>query len=127
MALSDIRTLVEERVRETAGLITPPQMERAIQAAVKAYSRVRERVRVQTITGNGVAVTFALATDFEEGLSRILDIEQPVDKQIPEYLDASDYRLYRDPTTGVLKLRFLTMTLGNTIKAYVTYTVRHTV
>jgi hypothetical protein len=125
MSLSDIRQVVEERVRDTAGIITPAQRGRAIDDAVTAYSRVRPRPRIQTITGDGIAVTFALAADFEESVSRITAIEYPVDRQEPEFLDASDYQLYRDPTTAVLKLRLLSMVLGSGVKAYLSYPARH--
>jgi hypothetical protein len=125
--LSDYRVLVDERLRDTAGLVTVETRHRAIQEAVKAYARVRERKPVQTITGDGVAFTHALAPDYEEGLSRILEIEYPVDQQEPEYLDGSEYLLYRDPATAVLKLRMRALVLGSGVKAYVFYTARHTV
>ncbi len=126
--LADFRALVGQKLRDTAGIVTETERETAIQEAVRLYSRVRPQHKVQTITGNGTAFDFALASDFEEGFSRIESIEYPVDKQIAEYLDANeDYRLRRDVTTGVLKLRLLSMVLANAAKAYVSYTLRHTI
>jgi hypothetical protein len=50
-----------------------------------------------------------------------------VDQQVPEYLDDEDWQLYRDPTTGKLRLRCLQITFANLAKAYVNYTARHVV
>lgn len=128
MALVDFVQLVTDKLRETASVVDTAQKERAIAEAVKDYSRkVRPRYRVQTVTGDGSAHTFALATDYEEGFSTLGKVENPVDKQEPEYLDADDVELYRDVTTGVLKLRFVSKVLANGEKAYVNYTARHSV
>jgi hypothetical protein len=128
MALADYVALVTDKLRETAALVSGPQKEAAVQEAVKDYSRkVRPRRRVQIITGTGSAHTFALASDFEEGFSSIDSIENPVDRQEPEYLDADETMLYRDSATGVLKLRFISKVPSNGEKAYVAYTTRQVV
>jgi len=125
MAYSDYRQLTNAKLRDTAGHISPTDVDLLIQEALKIYSGLRPRLRVQTLTGNGVAVTFALAADFEEGVSTIPAIEYPVGRPDPEYLDTEDWELYRDPITGVLKIRLLNFVLGNAVTAYVAYSARH--
>jgi len=128
MALADFRLIVTDKLRDTAAVVTGPEKDRAILEAVRDYaSKVKPRRRVQTITGDGASFTFALASDFQEGLSSIEQIEHPVDEQDPQYLDSDDYRLYRDPATAVLKLRVTAMVLAVAEKAYVHYTADHTV
>jgi hypothetical protein len=127
MALIDYRILLDERIRDTAGILNPIERESAITEAMALYARHRPRRRVQTITGDGVTVTFALAADYEERFSRIESIEYPVDEQAPTYVDANEYGLYRDPTTGLLRLRFLELVMPAAATAYVAYTTRHTV
>lgn len=128
MALADFRLIVTDKIRETAAVVADPEKGRAILEAVRDYARkVKPRRRVQTITGDGASFTFALATDFEEGLSSVEQIEHPVDEQDPQYLDSDEYRLYRDPVTGMLKLRVTAMVLAAAEKAYVHYTAVHVV
>ncbi|HJR01842.1 MAG TPA: hypothetical protein VKA83_09435 [Methylomirabilota bacterium] len=123
--LADYRELLDAKLKDAASKLTPAEKDLSIRRAVEQYSLVKPRVRVQTITGNGVLVTHDLATDFEEGFSSVLQIEYPVGRQVPEYLDAEQFTLYRDPLTGALKLRLLDITLPNTVTAYVSYTARH--
>jgi hypothetical protein len=127
MPLTDYRVLVDERLRDTADILDAAALGSAIQEAVKIYARHRPRRRVQQITGDGAAFTYDLAADFEEPLSRIEAIEHPVDEQDPQIVDENDYALYRDPTTGKLRLRFLELVIPSAAKAYVGYTTRHTV
>lgn len=128
MSLTDFRAIVTDKLRETASLVDAVQKDRAIQEALVDYVRHgHPRRRIQTLTGDGAAFTFALASDFEEGLSTLERIEHPVDRQDPEFLDEDDTMLYRDPTTGAVKLRFRNLVLGVGVKAYVHYTARHAV
>lgn len=125
MALPQLLTLIDGKIRDTAGILDETRRLEALQAAVEEYSTSQPRVKIATITGDGDAVTFDLPSDFEEGLSSIKRIEYPIASQVPDYLDEDDYRLYRDPTSGALKLRLTSMTLPLAAKAYVEYTTKH--
>lgn len=125
MALSDYVAIVNDKLRDTAGKISALARQTAIGEAVKEYSIVRPRRRVQTVTGDGSAFLFDLATDFEEGFSSLSAIEHPVDQQEPQYLDADDYVLTRAPATGLLQLRLRSLVLEVSGLAYVQYTARH--
>ncbi len=126
MALGDWRTLVDDRVRDSAAKLTQPQKDAAIADAAKVYSRARPRRRLQEITGTGTAFTFVLANDFEDGFSAVLAVEFPVGKQCPEYLDEDEFAVRRQ-LDGTLKLHWFARTLPDQAKAHVTYTVRHLV
>lgn len=127
MALADFRQLTDAKLRDTAGIILPPDRDLLILEAIKTYSGLRPRERVQTLTGDGVAVTFALASDFEERFSVIAQIEYPTGRPEPVYLDAENWTFYRDATTGALKIRLLNLVLSSAVTAFITYTARHAV
>jgi hypothetical protein len=127
MARAAYIELLDEKLRETASIVSAETRDRALTEALKAYSRVRPRRAVQKITGTGSAFTFDLASDFEEGLSSIEAIEYPVGEQKPVYLDADEYMLYRDQASGVLKLRLVREIIPAATDAYVNYTARHVV
>lgn len=127
MAFADFDALVIAKLRDDANKIAPNQRAALITEAVNRYSRHRPRTKIQTVTGNGVLVTHALAADFEEGFSSVAAIEYPVGRQEPEYLDDAEWALYRDPATSTLKLRLRAMVLPDTVSMYVAYTVRHQV
>src|SRR5262245_32991071 len=127
MAFNDWRAIVDAKVRDSAGKLGQTERDAAIVEAVKRYSRHRPLEKIHELVGDGVLVTHALPVAYEEGFSSIRSIEYPVGRQDPEYLDEADYGLYRDPATSTLKLRFFSLVLGNAVKAYVAYTVRHQV
>lgn len=127
MALQDVRDLVASKIQDTAQKLTPSQIDDAISEAVTIYSAISPRHAMMLLTGDGVTVTYDLPTDWEDGFSWIERIEYPIGRQRPEYLDGNDdYTTdYRDPTTGELKLRFLSMTLSVNTQAAVDYALRH--
>lgn len=127
MALADYRTIVDDKLRDTASKVTVAQKTRAVLDAVKAYSRVRERTKVQTITGDGSAYTFSHPSDWEDDVSRVLHVEYPAGEQDPEYVDANEYDGDRQQSTGTRKLHFFDLVLPNATTALVTYTLRHAV
>jgi hypothetical protein len=127
MAYSDYRILLGAKLRDTAGIITPTEGDLLIQEAIRRYSSLRPQVRIQTLTGDGVAITFDLAADFEVGFSTISAIEYPVGRAVPEYLDAEDWTFYQNPDSGETQIRLLGVVLPDTAEAYVTYTLRHVV
>lgn len=127
MAFGDWLTLLDARIQDTAVKLSVFEKNSAIAEAVKRYSLDSPRERVQTIVGTGIAFTFALAADFEDGFSQVRSVEYPVGQQDPEYLDENSYRLYLDPSTGVLKLRLLDLVIPTTQTAYVVYTTQHSV
>jgi hypothetical protein len=127
MSLADLRILLDDRLRETAGHCTTPQKDGSITEALKRYSLDFPADAVDTITGDGVTYTFPLPAGFEEGFSTITAIEYPLGQQVPAYLDPDTYSTYRNPTTGDLMLRLYSLTLAVGEQAGICYTGRHTV
>lgn len=127
MPLQNYRTLVATKIQDTAEKLQPDQIDELISEAVGLYSADNPLHKIHVLTGDGVTVTFAVPSDWEDGFSWIEQIEHPVGRQEPEYLDDDDVIEYRDPTTSLPKIRFVTMTLANAATAAVEYVVRHTV
>lgn len=125
--LADLRIMLDDRLRDTAGKCTTPQKDAAIAEALKRYSLDYPADAVAVITGDGVSYTFPLPTGFEEGFSTITAIEYPLAHQVPVYLEPDAYGMYRDPTTGDLMLRLYNLTLAVGEQAGVSYSGRHTV
>ena len=125
MSLADIQLQVATWIQDTAGKLSPTDRDRAIAAAVETYSRHRPRLKQATLTGDGAAFDFAVPTDWMDGISSIIAIENPVDQQRPEFLDESEYTVRLDPATGLSKIRFLADVLDNGEKAYLTYGIGH--
>lgn len=125
--LADWRTLVDQELKDTAGLLTQVEKDKAIAEAVKVYSKYRPRERVHELTGTGAAFEFAVPTDWEDGFSSIRgDVEYPAAKREPEVIERDDWIIYRDPTAGP-KFRLLRHTPTASEKVRFRYTVRHTV
>ena len=125
--LADLRILLQDRLRDTAGKCTQPQQDGAITEALKRFSLDYPSDAVDTITGDGVSYTFPLPAGFEAGFSSLTAIEYPLGQQVPVYLDTDDYGTYRDPATGDVMIRLYSLTLATGEQAGVSYTGRHTV
>lgn len=125
MARADYRTLVASKIQDSAQKVTPARIDEAINEAVTIYSRPRPRRKIQTITGTGVAYTFAHPSDWEDDFSRVEQIEYPTGEQAPEYIDANEYDGDRLQSDNTRKLQLFNEVIPNLDTAYVTYTLRH--
>lgn len=126
MSLANYQILLAGIIQDTANKLDRVTRDAAIAAAVATYCRHRPLLKVATLTGDGTAYDFAVPTDWEDGVSSIVSIENPVDKQEPEVLDEAGYRIVRHPTTGLPRIRFISLVLASAEKAYVNYSVSHT-
>src|SRR5574341_1426778 len=125
--LADYRTLFDQEVKDTAGLLQTADKDKAIGEAVKEYSRHRPRERMHELAGTGSAYEFTMPSDWEDGFSALRgDVEYPAGKRTPESIEREDWQLYRDPSLG-LRFRPLHHTPAATEKVRFLYTVRHTV
>lgn len=123
MSLADLRILLDDRLRDTAGKCTTPQKDAAIAEALKRYSLDYPAEAVTTLIGDGFGYTFPLPASFVAGFSTVLAVEYPVGQQVPVYLDEDDYGLYGIPP----QLRFYSLVLSVGETAIVTYSALHTV
>lgn len=126
MALADWITLVDDKLGDTAGIVEPDEVIRAIEEAVAAYSISRQREKLAAITGDGTAYVFALPADYEPGFSAVTKVEYPTGKREPEYLDEADWTVRRQ-LDGSMKLHFYHLVLPAAVDAHITYRMRHTV
>lgn len=118
-----------ELMADVQGLVGNPgsldqaHLEAHIDAALAIYSRHRPRVRQQDYTGDGVTYDFQLPADYQPGLSELVAVEYPAGSQLPSYLPASSYFLYREnpPTLRLL----IVPASGRTLR--VSYTASHVV
>lgn len=103
--------------------ITRSRVERAVLEAVASYSRLRPRVRVHDIPGDGSAYAFALPSDYDTNFSLITAVEFPADEQDPNYLKPKEYTVYQGTASYTLRLIDDTPSSSDTVR--VTYTVPH--
>ena len=120
--LADLRIMLDDRLRDTAGKCTTPQKDAAIAEALKRYSLDYPAEAVAPIVGDGTAFTFALPSTFVAG-STILSVEYPTGYQVPVYLDEDDYGLYGSPP----QLRFYSLIIPAGESAFVRYSAMHQV
>lgn len=125
--LADWRTLVGQELKDTAGILSQADTDKAIAEAVAGYSRHRPRERVHELTGDGATYQWALPSDWEEGFSAIRgEVEYPAGQRVPATIEREAWALYRDPALG-LRFRLLEHTPAAAEKVRFAYTVRHTV
>jgi hypothetical protein len=120
--ISDWQTLVEAKVQDTAGILSAMDYINAIAEAVGLYSDDYPRERVTTITGNGVAMDFALPADATD----VVSVEYPVAQQEPEYLDEDDWLVMTQPDDTQM-LHLTALVLPNAAPARVLYSAPHSV
>ena len=123
--LADYRTKLDQVLKDLAGSLTPADKDAAIQEAVVWHSRHEPQKKLQDLTGGGLTVEVAVASDFIEEFSTVRSIEYPQGKRPPELLEkGEDYLLYKKPTGLFIQFQF---TPDTTKTARVTYTALHVV
>lgn len=70
--------------------------ERAIDTALSTYSRLRPRMRIESMAGVGSVALYAMPDEYQPPFSKILSIEYPYGDNPPTMLDADDYLIYLD-------------------------------
>jgi hypothetical protein len=119
--LADYQTLVTELVRDDAARVGPAERDRAIDAAVKRYSKDRPVVKVQDVAATGSNV-LPLPAAWEADFSEERLIEHPIGNVPPTLLDREGYGLYQSPTAIVFQL-LSAVTVGASMR--VTFTIKH--
>lgn len=121
--LSDYQTLATDLVRDDAARIVTAERDRAIDAAVKRYSKDRPQEKVEDVAATGANV-LPLPTAWETGFSEERSIEYPIGDVPPTLLDREGYGLYRSPTALAFQLGSA-VTVGASLR--VTFTIKHVV
>jgi hypothetical protein len=123
MSLSAIRQQVRRLVRDAGGVLEDPDYDYVAGEALRRYSRVRPRVLVEELPGDG-SWEYALPASYAEGFSRIEHVEYPGAKREAEIVDRLDWRLVQTPAG--LRLRFLRDVPAVGLTIWLTYTAPHT-
>lgn len=108
---------------------TPGQHDAAIARAVTRLCQFRPRVRIHEITGNGTAFRFNAPSDWQGGFSALKKVLYPVDtttQGLPSEIPVRDVQVMLQPD-DTFKIHFVTTTPGSGLKAWLYYTVEHTV
>lgn len=122
--LSDYQTLVTELTRDDAAKIAVAERDRAIDLAVKRYSKDRPQEKTQDVTpadANHLPLPAAWETDFSE----LRSLEHPIGNVPPSVIGQERYGFYRSPTDLKIQLLDAVAVAANNVRA--TYTIRHVV
>jgi len=122
MNLTEMLANLDAAIQDGDRVITGPNREKALQQAVRYYSKFRPYEHTVDIPGDD-GFEYALPTDFDIETSTILSIEFPVDvssptsPREPRYLTENAWWLYRLPP-NVFMLRFtgITPAVGETVR-----------
>ena len=101
MALADHRAAIEALVRDDARAISTIDRDRAIAAAVAAYSRDRPRTLVADLVMASGALP--LPVDWDADASAIAAVEHPLGTVPPAWRPVADWMVYRAPARTVLR------------------------
>lgn len=102
-----------------------PEKIKAVTRALSTHSRYRPRRIVEDVQGAGVSdYAVSLFLSWEEGFSRVLQVEYPVPASgVAELLEDEDWMVYEAPAGKLLRFLAHTPAVGQTFRA--AYTVPH--
>lgn len=103
MSLHDIQTMVADQLRDDAGHIAAPELERAIGMAVAQYSKDRPRQVVEDVTADGSSY-LPLPAAWVDGDSRIASLEYPVGEWPVSYVSPEWYGVVPSPMGDEIRL-----------------------
>lgn len=97
---------IADRVEELLPQLTEENVSVAnyVASAIAVFSRYYPKETVEQITVTGSTYTLSLPSGWEQGFSRIISIEWPLDKNPPEYIPPEAYAIYRSASGEVIKL-----------------------
>jgi hypothetical protein len=122
--LSDYQTLVTELVRDDAGKIAAAEKDRAIDLAVKRYSKDRPQVKVEDLTPES-ANLLPLPASWESDFSELRSLEYPIGDVPPTLIEPGRYEFYRSPTALKIQVLDAVAVAANNVRA--SYTIKHVV
>ena len=123
-SIIDYQIKQDALLKDGAAILTQPEKDIFIQAAVKLYSRHRPLERAADLAGNG-GFDYPLPAGWIDGFSEPVSVEYPVGTQQPEMVPMEDLTLYRSPTALMLRFLRFSPAIGQT--ARLIYTTQHVV
>ena len=123
--IPDFQQLVAGHLQDGAAKLAPAEIVKAVEEAIAGrYSKDRPQKPVADLTGDGATYEWSLAgiTVWQEGFSRVVEIEYPQGERSPIYLEGGEWLLYATPTGRFLRFAFA-LSAGK--KARVRFTAAH--
>src|SRR3990172_1543291 len=121
----EFQQLVAGHLQDGAAKLSPAEIVKAIEEAIAGrYSKDRPQKPVFDLTGDGATYEWSLSgiTAWQEGFSRVVEIEYPQGERSPIYLENGEWLLYATPTGRFLRFAFA---LSTGKKARVRFTAAH--
>lgn len=128
LTLADFNARVDEFVKDSVSDLASGEVDNAVLAAVKRYSRHKPQSLVDEFQGDG-GYNYDLPSDWVQGFSRIIQVEYPYDQQRPNVIPQENWALFLKlvNSTQTLVLRFLTFSPVAGEYVRITYTTPHKV
>ncbi len=124
--IPEYQELAAGHLQDGAQKLAPAEMVRAIEEAIAGrYSKDRPQKLVADLAGDGAKYEWSVAslTGWQEGFSRVVEIEYPQGERSPVYLESGEWLLYASPSGRFLRLAWAPVA-GKT--ARVRFTAAHT-
>jgi hypothetical protein len=125
--IPEYEELVAGHLQDGAEKLAAVEVVKAIEEAIAGrYSKDRPRKQVTDLTGDGATYEWSLAgvSGWQEGFSRVIEIEYPEGERSPVYLEGGEWLLYAAPAGRFLRFA---MALSTGKKARVRFTAAHAV
>ena len=103
MSLSELQQQVNDLVRDRDQVVSAGERDRAILAAVDAYTRDRPRSLVVDVVGDGTR-RIDLPAGWVDGISQVDQVEYPIGSIPATFLDVSLVAIYRSPSGSLIEL-----------------------
>jgi len=104
--LAQVNALVDGRIRDTPGKLSAGDVDACTTTAAAHHSKNRPRRVYQEYTAGSDTDTFALPTSWDDGISVISSIEEPVGKVPQVYRDPNTYCIAYDKDNDAERIRF---------------------
>ena len=96
MSLALITQYTEELVKDEDERLNPADFASAIRAAVNKFSRLKPKIAVIDVVGNDLKI-MPLPEEWDEGFSKIIEVEYPLNEFPPAHLMSDLYMVYQSP------------------------------
>lgn len=127
MTIAELEQLVASHIQDAAAKLAGADVVKAIEEALAGrYSKDRPLTVTVDVAGNGAQYEWDLGTitGWQQGFSRITEIEYPQGERTPAMLDDDEWMIYESPTGSFL--RFITAP-ANGKSARLKFTAAHAI
>lgn len=123
MPLVDYQNLIDNKVRDDAGIIQTTDRDQALLSAVKRYSKDKPDEAVEDVVSAG-GQYLDLPPGWQSNFSTLKSIEFPIGNVPPDYLESGAWGIYNAPGGKQVMVRD-SLAASDTVR--MTYTIKHVV